>query len=64
MNKENLMLKTYKTIDEQIEYLRKNKRIIIDEEDKHWFKDINEYLRFRVGFHKFVDSTLFLYLRF
>lgn len=41
MNKENLMLKTYKTIDEQIEYLRKNKRIIIDEEDKHWFKDIN-----------------------
>lgn len=35
MNKENLMLKTYKTIDEQIEYLRENKKIIVDEEDKH-----------------------------
>ena len=41
MNKEDLTLKTYKTIDEQIEYLRENKKIIVDEEDKHWFKDIN-----------------------
>lgn len=41
MSKENFVLKTYKTIDEQIEYLRINKRIIVAEEDKHWFKDIN-----------------------
>ena len=33
--------KTYKTIDEQIDYLKENKKIIVDTEDKHWLKDVN-----------------------
>ena len=33
--------KIYKNVDEQIEYLKNNKRIFVDEEDKHWFFDVN-----------------------
>lgn len=33
--------KKYKTIDEQIEYLKENKKIIVDDEDRHWFEDVN-----------------------
>lgn len=33
--------KTYKTIDEQIKYLKESKKIIVDKEDEHWFIDVN-----------------------
>lgn len=33
--------KTYKTIDEQIKYLKENKKIIVDDEDRHWLQDVN-----------------------
>lgn len=33
--------KTYKTVDEQIEYLRENKKIIVDDEDRHYLEDRN-----------------------
>lgn len=33
--------KTYKTIDEQIEYLKESKKIIVDDEDRHYFEERN-----------------------
>lgn len=33
--------KTYKTVDKQIEYLKENKNIIVDEEDRHYLEDRN-----------------------
>lgn len=33
--------KEYKNINEQIRYLYESKKIIVDEEDKHWFVDVN-----------------------
>lgn len=33
--------KTYKTIDEQIEYLKESKKIIVDDEDRHCFEERN-----------------------
>lgn len=41
MNGNNMTFKLYKNIDEQIKYLKETKRIIVNEEDKHWFYDIN-----------------------
>lgn len=35
LNEENLTYKTYKTIDEQIRYLKENKRIIVLENQKY-----------------------------
>lgn len=37
----NIEYKEYKTIDEQIKYLRESKKIIVDEKDWHWFENIN-----------------------
>lgn len=34
-------IKTYKSIDEMVEYLYKSKRIIVDDEDKHYFSERN-----------------------
>lgn len=34
--------KTYKTVDEQVEYLRKNKKIMISPEYKHIFIEIKD----------------------
>ena len=33
--------KTYMTIDEQIEYLKESKKIIVDDEDRHYFEERN-----------------------
>ena len=33
--------KTYKTIDEQIEYLKESKKIVVDDEDRHYFEERN-----------------------
>lgn len=33
--------KTYKTIDEQIKYLEENKKIIVDDEDRHYLEERN-----------------------
>ena len=40
MEKDNLILKTYKTIDEQIEYLKVNKKIIVPKEYRYALIDI------------------------
>ena len=32
-------IKTYKSIDEMVEYLYKSKKIIVDDEDKHYFSE-------------------------
>lgn len=37
-----MQYKTYKTVDEQVEYLRKNKKIIISPEYKHIFIEIKD----------------------
>ena len=34
-------IKTYKSIDEMVEYLYKSKKIIVDDEDKHYFSERN-----------------------
>lgn len=34
-------IKTYKSIDEMVEYLCKSKKIIVDDEDKHYFSERN-----------------------
>lgn len=34
-------IKTYKSIDEMVEYLYKSKKIIVDYEDKHYFSERN-----------------------
>lgn len=52
LNEENLTYKTYKTIDEQIEYLKDNKKIIIPEEcryaliEQNYVSLINAYKEF------------------
>lgn len=33
--------KRYKTVDEQIAYLKETKKIIVDDEDRHCFDDVN-----------------------
>lgn len=33
--------KTYMTIDEQIEYLKESKKIVVDDEDRHYFEERN-----------------------
>ena len=33
--------KRYKTVEEQIAYLKETKKIIVDDEDRHWFDDVN-----------------------
>ena len=33
--------KRYKTVDEWIAYLKEAKKIIVDDEHRHWFEDIN-----------------------
>lgn len=33
--------KTYKTVDEQIQYLKDNKKIIVDDEDRHYLEERN-----------------------
>lgn len=40
MNKE-IDIKIYKSIDEMVEYLYKSKKIIVDNEDKHYFTERN-----------------------
>ena len=47
--------KTYKTVDEQIEYLKENKKIIVDEEDKPWLDDVN-YISFINPYKEFFAS--------
>lgn len=34
-------IKTYRSIDEMVEYLYKSKKIIVDDEDKHYFSERN-----------------------
>ena len=34
-------IKTYRSIDERVEYLYKSKKIIVDDEDKHYFSERN-----------------------
>lgn len=34
-------IKTYKSIDEMVECLYKSKKIIVDDEDKHYFSERN-----------------------
>lgn len=34
-------IKTYGSIDEMVEYLYKSKKIIVDDEDKHYFSERN-----------------------
>ena len=52
MEKDNLILKTYKTIDEQIEYLKVNKKIIVPKEyryaliEQNYVSLINAYKEF------------------
>lgn len=52
LNEENLTYKTYKTIDEQIRYLKENKRIIVLEnqkyilENRNYISIINPYKEF------------------
>ena len=41
MDKNNSTFKLYKNINEQIKYLKESKRIIVSDEDRHWFKEIN-----------------------
>ena len=40
MNEE-MNSKIYKSIDEMVEYLYKSKKIIVDNEDKHYFSERN-----------------------
>ena len=40
MNEE-MNSKIYKSIDEMVEYLYKSKKIIVDNEDKHYFEYLN-----------------------
>lgn len=41
MDKNNSTFKLYKNINEQIKYLKESKRIIVSDEDRHWFTEIN-----------------------
>ena len=63
MDKNILPLKTYKTIDEQIEYLKENKKIIVLESQKYILKNrnyisiINPYKEFFAKGHIIVEKN-------
>lgn len=61
-NDENLAYKTYKTIDEQIKYLKENKKIIVLEnqkyilESRNYISIINPYKEFFATGHITVEK--------
>ena len=63
LNEENLTYKTYKTIDEQIKYLKENKRIIVLEsqkyilENRNYVSIINPYKEFFATGHIIVEKN-------
>lgn len=62
LNEENLIYKTYKTIDEQIRYLKENKRIIVLEnqkyilENRNYISIINPYKEFFATGHIIIEK--------
>lgn len=63
LNEENLTYKTYKTIDEQIRYLKENKRIIVLEnqkyilENRNYISIINPYKEFFATGHIIIEKN-------
>lgn len=49
-------IKTYRSIDEMVEYLYKSKKIIVDDEDKHYFSERN-YISMINPYKQFFQQT-------
>lgn len=59
LNEENLTYKTYKTIDEQIKYLKENKRIIVLESQKYILENRN-YVSIINPYKEFLQLVILL----